>query len=337
MGSDDHHEKDVSDVSDPHVDKSAAHLINERRLAALAQIDNAEFSWFHFKVCIVAGVGFFTDAYDIFAINIASPMLGYVYGHNQKLRPNQELGIKAATPIGNLFGQTIFGYMADRVGRKRMYGIELIIMIIATFAQAISGGSGVVSIIGALIVWRFIMGVGIGGDYPLSAIISSEFASTKIRGRMMTTVFTAQGWGQFTGALVGLILVTAYKNSVLHDDPTILHHVDYIWRILIGLGCIPGCIALYFRLTIPETPRFTMDIERNVEQASADIHNVLTTGTFYNDEDAVVQRAKAPKASWADFRRYFGQWKNGKVLLGTAYSWFALDVGPSITVPSPLC
>jgi len=41
------------------------------------------------------------------------------------------------------------------------------------------------------------MGIGIGGDYPLSAVISSEFASTKIRGRMMTAVFAAQGWGNF--------------------------------------------------------------------------------------------------------------------------------------------
>ena len=100
-----------------------------------------------------------------------------------------------------------------------------------------------------------------------------------------------------------------------------------------GLGCIPGCIALYFRLTIPETPRFTMDIERNVQQASDDIQNVLTTGTFVVNPDAVVQRAEAPRASWADFRRHFSKWENGKVLLGTSYSWFALDVCPSVPLP----
>jgi MFS transporter, PHS family, inorganic phosphate transporter len=99
-----------------------------------------------------------------------------------------------------------------------------------------------------------------------------------------------------------------------------------MWRLLIGLGCVPGVIALYFRLTIPETPRFTMDIERNVRQASQDIGNVLTTGKFVVDPDAVVQRVQAPKASRRDFRAYFSKWENGKVLLGTAYSWFALDV-----------
>lgn len=70
-----------------------------------------------------------------------------------------------------------------------------------------------------------------------------------------------------------------------------------------------------------------MDIERNVGQATQDIENVLTTGEFYVDPDAAVQRVQAPKASRRDFLNHFGKWENGKVLLGTAYSWFALDVG----------
>jgi PHS family inorganic phosphate transporter-like MFS transporter len=128
-------------------------------------------------------------------------------------------------------------------------------------------------------------------------------------------------------ALVALIIVAAYKNAVL-GDPSVneLNHVDFMWRILIGIGCVPGTIALYFRLTIPETPRFTMDIERNVLQASTDIENVLTKGQSEVDPDAVIQRADVPKATWADFRRHFGQWKNFKILFGTSYSWFALDV-----------
>jgi len=99
-----------------------------------------------------------------------------------------------------------------------------------------------------------------------------------------------------------------------------------MWRLLIGLGCVPGCIALYFRLTIPETPRFTMDIERNVKQASQDIENVLTTGKFVVDPDAVIQRVQAPKATRRDFLAHFSKWENLKVLIGTSYSWFALDI-----------
>jgi len=200
------------------------------------------------------------------------------------------------------------------------------IIIIATFGQALAGSGHGVNIFGVLIVWRFIMGVGIGGDYPLSAVISSEFASTHIRGRLMTAVFAFQGWGNFTAALVALVITAAFKSALLADDPAVLAHIDNMWRILIGLGCLPGVVAMYYRLTIPESPRFTMDIERNVQQASDDVDNFLTTGTFYVDPDAVIQRVDAPKASRKDFAHHFSQWKNLKILVGCAWSWFALDI-----------
>jgi PHS family inorganic phosphate transporter-like MFS transporter len=81
----------------------------------------------------------------------------------------------------------------------KTYGATLtgqMIIIIGTLGQAVSGRSAAISIYGVLIMWRFIMGVGIGGDYPLSAVITSEFAARRIRGRMMTAVFASQGWGQ---------------------------------------------------------------------------------------------------------------------------------------------
>ncbi|KAF8121809.1 major facilitator superfamily domain-containing protein [Boletus edulis] len=294
-------------------------VLNERRRAALAEIDNAPFSYALFLVSPIRLTTFYT---------LLSSMLNYVYGGKTvTLSTWQSTGIKVATPVGNLFGQLIFGWLADVVGRKRMYGIELMIMIIATFGQALSGQAPAVGIVGVLIVWRFIMGVGIGGDYPLSAIISSEFAATRSRGRLMTAVFAFQGWGQFASSIVGIVVVAAYKSAILNSTFPCVVPVDHTWRLLIGLGCVPGVIALYFRLTIPETPRFTMDVERNIEQAALDIDNVLTTGKYIEDDDAVVsQRVKAPRASRADFFAHFSKWENGKVLLGTAYSWFALDI-----------
>jgi PHS family inorganic phosphate transporter-like MFS transporter len=134
-------------------------------------------------------------------------------------------------------------------------------------------------------------------------------------------------------ALVSLIVVSAYKKQISSDNFKDLVHVDFCWRLLIGLGAVPGCIALYFRLTIPETPRFTMDIERNVQQASQDIENFLAEGNSYVDPDAVVQRVQAPKASRRDFVEYFSKWENFKIIFGTAYSWFALDVSFSTIHP----
>lgn len=120
-------------------------------------------------------------------------MLGYVYGHTgehaapfircccvklsegNQLNTNQSLGVKVATPVGNLVGQLLFGWLADLVGRKRMCqcyfmskpitfinqcmidGVELMVMIIATFGQALAGQAPAVNVLGVIIVWRFIV------------------------------------------------------------------------------------------------------------------------------------------------------------------------------------
>ncbi|KAH9003090.1 major facilitator superfamily domain-containing protein [Lactarius hatsudake] len=306
------------------------------RADALAAIDKAPFSWVHVKVCLVT-------ATISSPINLASVMLGYVYGHTDttqpscpsprpssgQLSPGQEFGIKVAAPIGNLFGQLLFGWLADILGRKRMYGIELMIIITATLVQALVGSGQAVNIIGVIAFWRFVMGVGVGGDYPLSAVITSEFAPTSFRGRLMTAVFTTQGWGNFAASLVALIVTAAYKDSIISGGAC---RVDYCWRILIGLGCVPGAIALYFRLTIPETPRFTMDIDRDIQRAAMDIDNVLDprgsfAGVYWVDPDsyAVVQRADVPRHTRSDFMAHFGRWSNLQLLIGVAYSWFAID------------
>jgi PHS family inorganic phosphate transporter-like MFS transporter len=107
-------------------------------------------------------------------------MLGIVYFQQALTNPGTlpstaDTGLKIATSAGTVIGQLAFGWLADVVGRKRMYGLELIIIIVGTLAQTISGSSVAVGVIGALIFWRVIMGIGIGGDYPLSAIITSEY------------------------------------------------------------------------------------------------------------------------------------------------------------------
>ncbi|KAH9838318.1 phosphate transporter [Rhodofomes roseus] len=314
---------------------NAVHRLNEERRAILSEIDNAKFSWFHIKVAFVSGAGFFTDAYDIFAINVVTIMLGYVYGDDQSasipgvagrsLSAMQQLGVKIATPIGIIVGQLLFGWLGDVMGRKRIYGLELLIIIIGTFGQTIAAPSMAVSFIALLIVWRTFMGIGIGGDYPLSAVISSEFSSTHIRGRVMTAVFANQGWGQLAATAASCVVVRAYKSSLLSNGNTLLEDIDRIWRIIVGFGCVPAVVALYFRLTIPETPRFTLDIQRNVDKAARDIDEFLTHEGYTVDPEAVSRRLSAQRATKGDFRRYFGRWENLKVLIGTSYSWFALD------------
>ncbi|MCJ1335037.1 acid phosphatase pho5 [Bachmanniomyces sp. S44760] len=152
---------------------------NERRRLALAEIDKAPFGWYHIRAIVVAGIGFFTDAYDIFAVGLVTTMLGVVYWHDATKNPGtipstSDTAIKVATSGGTVIGQVGFGALADIVGRKRMYGLELILIIFTTLAQSLSSASPSMNIVGLIIFWRVLMGIGIGGDYPLSSIITSE-------------------------------------------------------------------------------------------------------------------------------------------------------------------
>lgn len=313
----------------------------ERRRLALEKIDNAAFGWYHIRAIMVAGVGFMTDAYDIFAINMGMTALVYVYWAGN-IPASTETLLKVSTSVGTVIGQLGFGWLADAVGRKKIYGVELIIMIAATIIQCCLGPSPAINFAAIFAFVRIVMGIGIGGDYPLSSIITSEFSTTKWRGAIMGAVFANQGWGQLLAGIVAIIAIAGYKDQLIDAtsykscDHTCLRALDTIWRIIIGFGCVPGCIALYFRLTIPESPRYTFDVANDVEIAAADI-NHFVNGKIGNAKEQEIEELRAtethneeiispPKASWADFCRHFGQWKHGKILLGTAGSWFMLDV-----------
>ncbi|KDQ62695.1 hypothetical protein JAAARDRAFT_122407 [Jaapia argillacea MUCL 33604] len=304
-------------------------LLDERRRALLQALDEQEEpTRFHKKVAWVAAAGFFTDAYDIFAINIAAVMIGDVYG--SCLSASQDLGLKIASPVGNFFGQLFFGWLADQIGRKKMYGVELLIIITATFCQAIAAGGHAINLIGVLIFWRIIMGVGIGGDYPLSAIIVSEFSGTTFRGRLMTAVFAAQGLGNLFATIVSVIVLSAYRHAIeTRDSIPHLDHIDYLWRLVIGMGCIPCVFALWFRFTIPETTRFTLDIKRNIQRAEQDVAIHLSLDRFRYDPSELPIKLDVPQASWEDFKNYFGdpQHSNRVVtLICAAWSWLSFDI-----------
>src|SRR3989440_8729655 len=102
-------------------------------------------------------------------------MISYVYW-KQEFSSLKETSINIATLAGILFGQVIFGVLADKNGRKKMYGIELVLIIVATLGVAMSstGADNSMNVFAWLIWWRIVVGVGVGADYPLSAIITSE-------------------------------------------------------------------------------------------------------------------------------------------------------------------
>lgn len=332
---------DFSHISDP----------NLRRRLALSEIDKVPFGLYHVRAVLVAGVGFFLDSYDIFAINLVTALLGVVFwgdkdprngfgGNNGYLPDTVNQAFKASTSAGIVIGMILFGWLADAFGRRRMYGVELGIIILATLSCALVSSSPSMGSTGLLIFWRILMGIGIGGDYPLSSVITSEFAPTRWRGAMVAAVFSMQGLGQLAAALVALITTVAFKEAFIGvaDESACGYDcrlaADQAWRIIIGVGAVPACIALYYRITIPETPRYTFDIQHDIEKADADIKAYVSSkskGSF-----DVVQQVKSrriagrslnvPRASWSDLFSFFRQRPNLKMLMGTTLSWFFLDL-----------
>ncbi|KAK7189446.1 H+ symporter [Paraphaeosphaeria sporulosa] len=315
---------------------------NERRRMALAEVDKAPFGWYHVRLAVVTGIGFFTDAYSLFAINLAVIMLGIVYWQddvNKGVMPhNADTAIKVATSAGAIFGQVIFGYLADVLGRKKMYGVELMIIISTTLAQSLCGESTAVSVVGVLIFYED-QGIGVGGDYPLSAVITAEFASTRNRGGIIAAVFAMQGLGQLAAALMALVVVAAYKKDLMAVPDVAscsgdcVAAVDKMWRIIIAFGGIPGWFALYYRLTIPETPRYTFDVLYDVEKASMDTRRYRygKAGNTVNPvEQAQVRRDmakyKTPRPTVGEIFRYYSKKRNFIRLFGTSFSWFFLDL-----------
>lgn len=157
---------------------------------------------------------------------------------------------------------------------------------------------------------------------------------------MMGSVFAMQGIGQFAAGIISLIVTAGFKESLLTSktyadcDGVCGEAVDKMWRVIIGFGAVPGCIALYYRLTIPETPRYTFDVSRDIVKAGSDVKAYLSSKPEgIPDEINRVQvmresapQLEVPKASFRDFCAHYGQWRYGKVLIGTAASWFFLDV-----------
>ncbi|KAL7747293.1 hypothetical protein RI367_007347 [Sorochytrium milnesiophthora] len=326
------------------------------------ELDNQHFGRFHLKAIILSGIGFFTDAYDIFIINIAIPMIAFSWyfkespqlSHTDNMPSATKSLLKASTQIGTLVGQLLFGYLSDRLGRKSMFGVVLAIMIVAAINSSLAADThGGIKIGFMLILWRLILGVGIGGDYPISAVITSEFALVNRRGMMIAAVFAMQGFGALLGSVLGIIVLVAMKSHLQPPDPKSVYvpNIDNVWRLLFFLGIVPATIAMYWRLGMPETPRFSSE-RGDEEMAMRDMakvthgkqpqsqrHQTVDSAAQLTEDghgDAVTTRqddtpppppADGQQVDKATFWRVFRQWRNAKVLIGTSVSWFLLDVG----------
>jgi PHS family inorganic phosphate transporter-like MFS transporter len=277
-------------------------------------LDDAKINRFQLKIMFVSGMGFFTDAYDLFVIGIVVALLKTQWN----LSTGQVSWLNSATLLASAVGAIVFGRVADILGRKKIYGYEVLILAFGAIASAFAPNYTF------LLVSRVILGIGIGGDYPVSATIMSEYSGKQTRGRMVGLVFAMQGAGLIVGPLVASILLGSGVSNNL------------TWRILLGLGAIPGLAVFYLRRQIHETPRFAAAGGAHEEAAAA---IGAATGSAPAPRSAVESKARNPQSVLGGFMILARSRRMLLWLIGTAGCWALLDFcyyGNTISTPEIL-
>jgi len=270
-------------------------------------LDEAPLSRFHLRAVLTAGTGFFTDAYDLFIIGTALALIKVEYHPSAVV-----IGLVGSTALLAAFiGSTVFGRIADIFGRKKIYGLEAAIMAVAAVGSALAPN------LAWLIVWRFVLGIGIGGDYPVSAVLMSEYSNRKNRGRLVGMVFSMQALGLIAGPLVALVILGLGVNH------------DIAWRLMLGLGAIPALAVIYLRRTLPESPRYRAQVQGRAEEAAEAIRR-YSKGVVDAGSRAVGRQVRLGLRQFLSNPRYL------VLLLGTAGCWFMFDYafyGNTISTP----
>jgi MFS transporter, PHS family, inorganic phosphate transporter len=271
-------------------------------------LDEASLSRFHLRAVVASGMGFFTDAYDLFVIGIASTLIT----KDWHLSLGQLAVLNSTMLAAACLGALVFGRYADVVGRKRVYWLVAVIMIAGALGSALSGSFWV------LIGFRFLLGFGVGGDYPVSAVMVSEYANRKDRGKLVGMVFGTQALGLIVGPLIALALLGSGASN------------DVAWRVLLALGAAPAAAVIYLRCRMPESPRYQAQVQRRAEQAASQIPGLAGRpgpSAGPGDPPELGLRVFLTSRRWLI------------TLAGTAGCWFLLDYayyGNTISTPQIL-
>jgi len=273
-------------------------------------LNEAPISKFHRRAVLISGMGFFTDAYDLFVIGTVAAIVTAQW----HLSTTQASWVTGSALLGAVAGAFLFGRIADVLGRKSVYALVAAIMIVGALASAFSPDFLF------LVMARFVLGLGIGGDYPVSAVLMSEYSNRRDRGRLVGMVFSMQALGLIVGPLVGLALLSSGVSQALS------------WRLLLGLGAIPAATVIYLRAKMPESPRFQARVQGEGERAALQVA-AFSEGVL----DASVVTADAQR------RMGLGEFITNPLmlllLLGTAGSWFLFDYayyGNTLSLPAIL-
>ncbi|MDQ0217355.1 MFS transporter [Peribacillus cavernae] len=181
------------------------------------------------KLLSIAGMGWMFDAMDVGMLSFIVVALQTEWNLS-----SEEIGwIGSINSIGMAVGAFLFGILADRIGRKSVFMITLLLFSIG------SGISAMVTSLGVFLLLRFLIGMGLGGELPVASTLVSESVAAEKRGRVVVLLesFWAGGW--LIAALISYYIIPQFG-----------------WRIALILSALPALYALYLRLSLPDSPKY---------------------------------------------------------------------------------
>jgi len=245
------------------VDESSSAPSATAGLTRSQRLDRLPFTRQHAKLLVGSGLGWALDAMDVGLVSFILAALAAQWS----LSPGQLSAIASIGFVGMAVGAGLGGLLADRIGRRQVFALTLLVYGLAT------GASALATSVGLLLVLRFLVGLGLGAELPVASTLVSEYAPARIRGRVVVALeaFWAVGW--LLAAVIGYLVVPASDNG---------------WRWAFALGMIPAAYAVVVRWGLPESVRF---LERRGREAEAD----AAVRTF--EESAGIQPSQPAGAS----------------------------------------
>ena len=275
------------------------------------------------RTALVTGVGFFADSYDIFVM-CARAVMGGAVSHFPTRRNMLNVVFAAefgaayddraksrtssAALVGAIVGQLCFGAFADELGRKWGLVATALLLVSGSVSSAFAyWGASPASLFATLAMCRFVLGIGIGGEYPCAAARAAEAAdesscALRHRGRTVLLVFGMQGLGNLAATAVVFLLVVVSAR------------LEAVWRIALALGAAPAACALASRLRHGESAAY---VAERASRRRAD-------GDGENDADGGGGGGADGEAPWAQWRLLARMY--GLRLVGTAGAWFLWDI-----------
>lgn len=244
---------------------------------------------------LITGAGFALDGFDLFIIGIALPLLfkEYIY---LAADPFLVGLLAAAAPIGAILGAVVFGRLTDTLGRKFILVLNMILFIIFSILCAVAWS------VWSLIVFRFIAGIGIGGEYPVNSAYIAEIIPKKYRKQMQVGNFSFQAIGAITGALTGVIILELLPHA-------------WTWRLMLGLPALISFILFFFRLNMPESSKWLAS-QGNKKEAVKTLTNI--TGT-------IIKKLNVEHKHETKFTDIFSKGYI-KLTILSSIPWFLMDI-----------